>query len=365
MGVRVLRALAGGVGLALAIASSATSASAAPTYSGSYIFGDSLSDRGNVAEYLGYNFANPPSYHDSFTNGDVAVQIMAQRLGFNADPSLWLTGGTDAHGLSLTVGPNYAVGGTTANAAGGVAGANLPNQIAAYLYKTGGVADANALYTVFIGGNDVRAAAHQSDTTLVTTGVTTEIGGISALYNAGARNFLIVNVPDVGLIPEFTQDYAAQVTAAHADSIAYNGGLASGVSTLSSTYGAASFKLFDLYSFNNNLLANAAALGITDTGDRCYTGTNVTPNPATFTSATSPQCGGINPVTNQATNIDSFYYWDKIHPTAKVQAALGTALGDFVLGVPEPETWAMMIVGFGAIGLSLRSRRRVAVTAVA
>jgi hypothetical protein len=30
----------------------------------------------------------------------------------------------------------------------------------------------------------------------------------------------------------------------------------------------------------------------------------------------------------------------------------------FVIGVPEPATWAMMIMGFGAIGMVLRSRRR-------
>ena len=30
----------------------------------------------------------------------------------------------------------------------------------------------------------------------------------------------------------------------------------------------------------------------------------------------------------------------------------------FVIGVPEPATWAMMIMGFGAVGMVLRSRRR-------
>ena len=66
-------------------------AMAAP-YSAEYVFGDSLSDRGNLAEALGASFPNPPSFHDSFSNGPVAVQLLAQKYGLNADPSLWVDG---------------------------------------------------------------------------------------------------------------------------------------------------------------------------------------------------------------------------------------------------------------------------------
>ena len=54
-----------------------------------------------------------------------------------------------------------------------------------------------------------------------------------------------------------------------------------------------------------------------------------------------------------------------------VQTALGArvveldAIGGMVSGgVPEPATWAMMIMGFGAIGGALRGRRRVRVAAI-
>jgi hypothetical protein len=42
--------------------------------------------------------------------------------------------------------------------------------------------------------------------------------------------------------------------------------------------------------------------------------------------------------------------------------AQGFAVADFAPvqgGIPEPATWAMMIMGFGAAGVALRSRRRV------
>jgi phospholipase/lecithinase/hemolysin len=114
---------------ALAVCSAATlglSTARAADFSAEYVFGDSLSDRGNIAElenvlnfqmhgfFLG-NFPDPPSNHDSFTNGPVAVQVLAQSLGLNANPSLWLTGFQDPAGLfpGFTPGTNYAVGGAT------------------------------------------------------------------------------------------------------------------------------------------------------------------------------------------------------------------------------------------------------------
>jgi phospholipase/lecithinase/hemolysin len=142
----------------------AASAAQAADFSAEYVFGDSLSDRGNLAELenvLGIfpgNFPDPPSFHDSFTNGNVAVQDLAQSLGLNANPSLWLTGFKDPAGLfggpAFVPGTNYAVAGaTSADANAGTPGINLPEQVAAYNAFVSDHADPNALYVVMIGGN--------------------------------------------------------------------------------------------------------------------------------------------------------------------------------------------------------------------
>lgn len=321
-------------------------AQAALSYTAEYVFGDSLSDNGNIAAAFGVSFPNPPSYHDSFTNGPVAVQWLAQAMGLSLEPSLWTTAPASVSGT------NYAVGGATA--ATGIAPFNLPQQVGAYSLYNGGVGDPDALYVVMIGGNDLRNAARDgTGAAAITAGVNTELAAISALALEGARNFLIVNVPNVGVIPEFTQDHPSLAADATAYSRSYNAQLAGGLAALESTLlGGASVDLFDLYGFGEDILANAAAFGFTNTTDPCFTDT---PSSAATTAGCGP--GGAN--------IDQYIYWDKVHPTARLHRlwaqAFGQSLG-VVVPVPEISTWSMLLVAFAGIGVAqygraLRTRR--------
>lgn len=339
-----------GAGCAIALAVS-TGAQAGP-YTAEYVFGDSLSDNGNLAEALyRQNFPSPPSYHDSFTNGPVAAEVLAGRLGLSLTPSLFLTGFHDVFGLfggaSYVAGTNYAVAGATAAATpafGGIPGANLPQQVAAFSAYKSGVADPNALYFILSGGNDVRQAAlNNLGSTAIATGVNNELGAIQALINEGARNFLVVNVPNVGVIPEFTQDNPTKAAAATTYSQQFDTLLASGLAGLTRPTGT-TVNLFDLYAFNTTIVANAGAYGITDTTDRCFTNTPLSP-------AATAACG-VN-----GANIDQYYYWDSIHPTGKVQALAGNAMAA-ALGVPEPST--TVLLGIGVVALAFRGRMRKA-----
>jgi outer membrane lipase/esterase len=330
------------------------SAANAADFSAEYVFGDSLSDRGNIAELenvdglFSGNFPDPPSNHDSFTNGPAAVQGLAQSLGLNANPSLWVTDFKDPADLfggpAFVPGTNYAVGGATAalDPKGGIPGINLPEQVAAYSGFVSGHADPNALYVVMIGGNDVRNAALQgTGSDAITDGVDAELAAISTLSSEDANHFLIVNVPNVGLIPEFTQDNPTLAADATAFSQLYDTDLAKGLAAIDPSLGAgATLQEFDLFGFNANILANAAALGFTNTTDPCFTNT---PGSAAATSECGPN----------GKNIDSFLYWDDIHPTARVQAMWAQG---FRAAVPEPATWAMLLVGFAALGFAAYRR---------
>jgi phospholipase/lecithinase/hemolysin len=325
--------------LAACVSSALPGGSAAQaSFSAEYVFGDSLSDNGNLASVSG-GFPDPPSFDNSFTNGPVAVQLLAQSLGLSANASLWLTG------ASPPAGTNYAVGGATAVglATGGFPGINLPQQVAAFSTSVVGHADPNALYVLMIGGNDViDAVANNSGPSAVTDGADQEVTEISTLAGEGATHFLVVNVPDVGQIPLFAPNpgLAAEATTF---SIDYDQELAGDLAHPTTPLPAGTMiQQFNLFTFNESILANAGRLGFTNTTDPCYTFTLLP------TSAeTTPECG------MNAENINHFLYFNDVHPTAPVQALWAQGLRSVV---PEPSTWAMLLIGF--VGLGFAGYRR-------
>ena len=178
--------LAGAVALALGCAGAAQ----AQQFTGFFVFGDSLSDAGNIAASSGL----PPG--NSFTtNPDpVAAEIIARYFGL-----------PDTN--SLAGGPNFAWGGSCVNATGPCLNPvpNIPTQISQYLATTGGTADPNALYSIWGGANDIFAslgnpATAQANTVAAATAYVQQIGRLQA---AGARYIIVYNLPNLGATPQF------------------------------------------------------------------------------------------------------------------------------------------------------------------
>lgn len=168
-------------------------AHAGNSYSQVFIFGDSLSDTGNLASVIG-DFP-PPYFMNRVSNGPVAVDTFTTELGHTANASLHLIG--------PEVGSNYAVAG--ANALGEEL-IDLNTQIMSFHANHGFVAPSDALYVIFIGGNDIRSArsvAELSAAKLIVKAAANEVRqAILSLSSTGARSFILVNAPNVGLIPE-------------------------------------------------------------------------------------------------------------------------------------------------------------------
>jgi phospholipase/lecithinase/hemolysin len=280
-------------------------AQAAGQYSRVYVFGDSLSDTGNLASIIGPFPA--PYYMNRVSNGPVAVEILANKLGLNADASLHLIG--------PAVGSNYAVAG--ANALGGEE-IDLGSQVLLFQANHGNVAPADALYVMMIGGNDVRGARVDPDFTsaknTVNAAVAQVMQSIMTLAQSGARSFLVINSPNIGIIPE-TQLIAASYNEPKLSirsrklSQIYRVALHQALQDLKHDSDL-QITEFDLFKFFNKLAKQADRYGITNTTDACF-------NPATFS---------FHIDCNFGLSFDQFFFFDEIHPTARVHGILGEAL---------------------------------------
>src|SRR6185437_8876801 len=120
-------------------------------FSALYVFGDSLSDDGNISlATLGLVPVSPPYADRSFSNGPVWAQDLAQELGLPLKASLG--GGTDfAYGGAHT-------GQTPEHKANAT---DLPSQFSQFQTQIDSPR-AGALYAVWIGANDVLDIADDS-----------------------------------------------------------------------------------------------------------------------------------------------------------------------------------------------------------
>ncbi len=174
---------------------------ASPTFTNLYIFGDSYCDVGNVFIVTKGADPAPPYYNGRFSNGPLWVDHVAGFLGLPAlKPSL--AGGTDfAFAGAEVTAPDVTAAGTIPS---------VPQQVALYLQSVGGKADPGALYIIEGGGNDILDATGGSPQEL---GYQIALGIAESeleLRQAGARNIVIPDLFNVGLLP------AGQVNAAFA-----------------------------------------------------------------------------------------------------------------------------------------------------
>lgn len=295
-------------GLLLASTSAvAMVAAPSPSFSGLVVFGDSLSDNGNLFALTGGTFPPAPYYQGRFSNGPVAVERLASGLGL---------GGAQFKDL--------AVGGAQTGTGGQVAGTGMLSQLASFQAALGGSpADGNALYVVWGGANDLRGGVS----------IGTAIGNlssiVSSLHTLGARKFLLPNLPDLGLTPEAREaGGSAQATFA---SEVFNTNLSLAYGALAAQWTDETFYYLDAMRSQRLLTTGAPGNGFGNVTSRC------------FDSRVPSLCATPN----------SYIYWDNIHPTAATHLILGNQM---LAAVPEPQTMLMMAAGLLLL-LGVRRRR--------
>jgi outer membrane lipase/esterase len=269
------------------------------TFSQTVFFGDSLTDAGFFTPLLVQQNPQAAVLGRFTTNpGLVWSEYLADIYGTDASMAWTATGATPTPGD----GTNYAVGGARVGQDSvGALGytPSLATQANAYLSATGGRADANALYTVWGGANDLFAVAQGAPAeATIGSAVTAQIGIVGALQNAGARYVLVPTIPDIGLAPDFSGN---PLTSGQGTALAnaYNGALFGGLAQA-----GLSVIPVDTFHFLQEVVANPAEYGFGNVTDRACLppgSSSLTCNPATYASPDAPNsylfADGVHPAT--------------------------------------------------------------------
>ena len=381
------RQLAGAIAATLLF----SSAAAATDFSKVVVFGDSLSDSGNISLATAPGIQPPLRF--TTNPGHVAIENVASKLGQTLNPSL--AGGSD-----------YAWGGAgvLTNSPGTPAAVpTLTSQVNGYL--AGGAVDGKALYSIWGGANDIfyaataagagaiaqqliaqtitaQVAAAQAQglpasqvpaftaqiTPLVTAQVNAavaaqagvaglqtagqaqanvaaaaqqEITLIGQLQGAGVKNILVFNLPNIGLTPEAAAQGASAAASLTGLSLIFNGQLNTGLGQLGK--GIIPINAYGLFS---EVIANPQAYGFS----------NAT-TPACGAGSSSVRCGpqgsGL-PYTYAAGTDQSYVFADGVHPTTGAHALLGQYVVS-VLQAPEQ----LSLLGESALAANAAQTRAI------
>ena len=272
--------------------------SAASAFTNIVTFGDSLSDNGTSAT---------DSYGITIdSNGPVWADYLANSSHFNISQLdlayVGATTGTDNPSAASHYGAQSADTG-------------MMSQVSTYLALTDSNISSNSLVALWGGADDL----FQGRTyTAAVSNIGTEV---QELEGAGAKNFLLLNLPNIGATPYF-QSLGTQVSgSATAWCQAFDADLSTEVTTLQSQAPGDHFYTFDVYSFLTAIDADPSAYGFS--------------------------------------SLSAVYWTDGLHPSTQTHSLLADDVYAQIEGVPEPgSVMLLLMAGLPAIAFFAFKARR-------
>ena len=317
----------------------------APAFTQVIVFGDSLSDDGNVAhrarDLVGFSYPSSNFNYSDYrftddTNTSPAANLYVGTWHEQLEKTFL---GLAVAKNSLDGGTDYAFGGATTKDGtqdrtiinnpfpfgGGdfsITIDNMGKQINDYLASH--AADPNALYILWGGGNDLFddfSAQNVTDTA-------TRVGMLMIrLANAGARNFLIPNVPPLGAVPNSFGD-PNRVAGLDQASASYRTQLSSAVGSVVKGFAGNGITIhlynLDVWLGLIRVLGQPAKYNFVNTID------------------SAQDASGVNP--------DQYLFWDDIHPTTGGHHELANEANRLLSGQIAPLGKATNISTRGIVG---------------
>ena len=321
------------VTVVLAFGLGIASAEAGP-FNDMVVFGDSLSDVGNIAQASFEIYPGPAYFNDRFSNGPVWVESLSVDLGFGSIQR------------STAGGDNFAYGGAQTTGTGGFEGLfirDVNEQVSLFL-NTRSV-DPGALFVVFAGSNDLIGG--QMDVNVPVGSLAEDIG---RLITAGAKQFLVPNLPLLGFTPRYN-DAPSLAAQYNLRTEQFNAALNMTLDSLAADNLALTFYRLDVAFLFADAIAEPARFGLTNVVDSAATG--LKPGLASYDTS------------QVAANPNEYLFWDDLHPTTAVHAIvadralalLARAPADFdASGAVDGADLATWETGFGTSGAPGRSQ---------
>lgn len=316
MGIRALAAAT-----ALLVATSANAATVT-RYTGALVFGDSLSDPGNLyAATGGASPPSPPYFAGRRSNGPVWAE--------------YVTASFAAQGLAAA---NYAFAGATAVRNDDVAAGlpfqipDLPDQLAAFGGRPPDLGD-RPVGLLWFGANDVINAIGATPTpqavgAAAAGAAAAVVDGIRTLRQEGVRDVVVMNLPSLEKVPAFTLGAPAAAPLAALGTDVFN-------QTLDTLIGDMKAKRritrIDIEATFDDLIANPEKYGVKDAATPCIIpGVSV--------------CSG--------TQADERAFFDLLHPNRIVQAGIADIVGAKAAPVPLPAPALLLLAALASLGVA-------------
>lgn len=296
------------------------------------VFGDSLSDNGNLYaltaslhKYIPLVPILPiePYFKGRFSNGPIWVEQLATMLNIPIDDYAYGGAWVEPYYDSMQVIPY-----------------NLGTQIDFYVAQT--ISDNNRakhLYVIWAGGNDY-SKGRANEEYATTNTISYLQSQIEWLIYYGAKQFLLFNIPDLSIVPQVVAkgpEFAASIKRL---SQLHDSKFADMILKLQHQYPDVKFIQMDVRNHYEDIIKNPDKYHLKNVSESCYNGDysflalqqdvvqavneakiNLFNNPTlsvaylTSMSREKPHC--INP--------DEYLFWDSIHPTRVVHQLIATA----------------------------------------